>query len=329
MENVVCAARLAAIALRVDLAPTRQPCAAFAASAELCHGYRVGRMTCHYNQTIHSCRRASHDVCDLQNASKRMWWYEPRSAALAHSLHSRIRTRAAYVTLAVANLESPMHIGIVVNRTRCFRLRLRELGTQYPLLVVTNLNETYDAPLVGPDSPRKAQSTPSNRAVRIERKQTLRAASYHLNKYHVWRLVEHDRLIFLDSDLYLRSLPDMLMHMPLPSGSALAAVPSPCSTAGHVFNSGFMVLTPNLTVADDLLTGRHARGVPHACTGSLKGDQYYLNGYFMYRWTPLSTVWNEQRHYLGRPVRVHPNENTHFVGTHKPPWHHCVHATVV
>ena len=44
---------------------------------------------------------------------------------------------------------------------------------------------------------------------------------------------QYERLIYVDSDLYLRSLPDALMHMPLPT--ALAAVPA---CMADVFNSG-------------------------------------------------------------------------------------------
>ena len=82
-------------------------------------------------------------------------------------------------------------------------------------------------------------------------------------------------------------------------------------------------------MAANIFSWRGATSFQHACTGSVKGDQFYLNSFFKFRWAPLGQKWNQQRKYAGRPVEVAADENTHFVGAKKPAWHLCEHDTFV
>lgn len=250
------------------------------------------------------------------------------------------------VSLALA------HNVAIFNRTRCFQNRLRELKPGFPLVVLHN----FDVDL----------SRVFDRLHRIgDRKQELSSAdrrdslSVHHNKIHIWSLEEYERVVYIDSDIYLRVVPDELFSVRLDESTPMAAVACMAYTtettglkvgakyahyndsgARH-FNSGVMVLTPNMTVVAQLLQvirfqqWRHytnkSSSAPYskACTGNARGDQYYLNGYFQAGWAHLEWRWNTQMRYPnpGRPLMVHPGINTHFVGTHKPPWNRCVHHT--
>jgi hypothetical protein len=311
-----CAAHRKEIARRIDLAPRRHTCARFATNASRCREHRVGRTPCVYISSSASCNRSTDHAFESCNETSREWWWAPETAAPVHNTRT-IRPRSAYVALAVVTNSSQLSATIVMNRTNCFQTRLHELGALYPLVVLHNFDKSLHS------------TAHFDRAVKIDapklgnaRYNWTSAGNSHLLKFSIWGLTEYDRLLYIDTDVYLRSLPDKLMHMPLEA--LLAAVPS-CQP--DVFNSGFMVLTPDARVAADLFAFRipHAHGT--ACTGTFKGDQYWLNRYFRYDWMPLGSAWNTQRKYYGSKVEVATDENTHFVGHSKPNGHLCEHGT--
>eukprot|EP00966_Prymnesium_polylepis_P090079 2086236-Prymnesium_polylepis.1 len=111
--------------------------------------------------------------------------------------------------------------------------------------------------------------------------------------------------------------------------TSLAAVPA---CGADIFNSGFMVLTPSLHVAQTLhrylfqyniqpgqTVENHTFGF--ACTGTIRGDQFFLNGWFKDRWTKLPAWWNQHYKFANGPVKVKADENVHFTGMQKPPLH--------
>lgn len=181
-------------------------------------------------------------------------------------------------------------------------------------------------------------------------------------QFFVWGLIEYDRVVYIDSDIYMRSVPDDLLEHGVatlgnPHPIAAVGVDAPGNTTPTIFNSGFLVLTPNMTVLDELLATErvgvrvaksgHVWGASwnnetalpklpgkrpygnHAGTGPFRGDQFYLNGYFHNGWARLDGKWNVMRHYFGAPQQVRSDENVHFVGDNKPPWHLCVHHTYI
>ena len=257
----------------------------------------------------------------------RGWYFAPSTAA---SHESSTRPRSAYATLMVSKdwfaLDGEVKAQVVdsstnrlLNRTRCLQRRLHELNSSYPLVAVHNWPQSKAWMLDGFD-----------RLSRIDRPIAAKdEGGTHLNKFSIFNLTNFDRVIYIDSDLYLRALPDPLMHMPLRE-RGIAAVP--CSRDGTAFNSGLLVLTPRRGVTEDLIklvhSGADRKRFPQACTSKFLGDQYFLNAFFRgNNWTRLSQRWNYQLHYYYRPVRVEADVNAHFVGRHKTPLHLCEHMT--
>ena len=149
-------------------------------------------------------------------------------------------------------------------------------------------------------------------------------------------------------------LPEQLFTLPLPLPiAAVATMSDPdLNRTDAPFNSGLLVLRPNRTVLSQLLAvqqyaythvrKQHDRVIGtmwstnetrvtyrmhQGGTGASRGDQFYLNGYFQNGWVHLPSRWNKVMHYPMKPVKVRADENAHFVGRHKPPWHVCVHHT--
>jgi glycogenin glucosyltransferase len=86
-------------------------------------------------------------------------------------------------------------------------------------------------------------------------------------KFAVWKLVEYDRVIFMDSDtLVVGPIDDAMFGY---SNASLVAAPE--SFPPDMFNSGFMVISPSLQAFDRLLEINSA-------TGSTEGgDQGIIN----------------------------------------------------
>jgi len=200
-----------------------------------------------------------------------------------------------------------------LNRTICFQNRLRDLNSSYPLVVIHDFDDDL--------SPFFDQT------VRVGADAGLYKGSLqamHMNKLLAWALVDYERILLLDSDIYMRVLPDALMTKPFEEGKQpLMAVPN----CGLAFNSGVLMLKPNLTTYCAM---RAWRGhVNHACTGNFFGDQAFLNSYWGKNYTYLENRYNAVHKYSGKPVKVRADENVHFTGVHKPPWHLCKHDTYV
>ena len=202
-----------------------------------------------------------------------------------------------------------------LNRTICFQNRLRDLNSSYPLVVIHDFDDDL--------SPFFDQT------VRVGADAGLHKGSLqamHMNKLLAWALVDYERVLLLDSDIYMRVLPDALMTKPFEEGKQpLMAVPNCAHGLG--FNSGVLMLKPNLTTYCAM---RAWRGRPqHACTGNFFGDQAFLNTYWGKNYTHLEHRYNAVHKYTGRPVKVQADENVHFTGSRKPPWHLCQHETYV
>lgn len=101
-----------------------------------------------------------------------------------------------------------------------------------------------------------------------------------LTKLHVFRLVQFDKIIFLDADV-----------LPIRPLSHLFALPHEFSAVPDVgwpdiFNSGFMVLTPGADKFNEILDLVREKG---SWDG---GDQGILNEWMQDRWNRLSFTYN-------------------------------------
>lgn len=101
-----------------------------------------------------------------------------------------------------------------------------------------------------------------------------------LTKLHVFRLVQFEKVIFLDADI-----------LPIQSLSHLFALPHEFSAVPDVgwpdiFNSGMMVLTPSEDKFNDIMTLVKSKG---SWDG---GDQGVLNEWRGSNWNRLSFTYN-------------------------------------
>ncbi|KAG7766825.1 hypothetical protein KL931_003709 [Ogataea haglerorum] len=146
--------------------------------------------------------------------------------------------------------------------------------------------------------------------------------AYTLSKINLWRLVEYSKLVYLDAD----TLPlQNLDHLFAQNFDALQVMAAPDCGWPDLFNSGFMVLQPNMTVFQELMD-------LYASTESFDGaDQGLLNHYFnpdLYhggtsRWLRLPFIYNctLNSHYEYFPAMqryFHDIKLFHFIGDKKP-----------
>jgi len=105
------------------------------------------------------------------------------------------------------------------------------------------------------------------------------------SKLNIWRLAEFEKIIFTDLDFIFMRNVDELFEKP-----ALSAAPDSCPNT--IFNSGLMVLQPNLTTYHDML---HKLRLP-AFKSYDAGDQGFLNLYFP-NWNPLRSDYNVLKYF--------------------------------
>lgn len=97
-------------------------------------------------------------------------------------------------------------------------------------------------------------------------------------KLRVWELVQYDALLYIDLDTLVigQFSPLFEIHLPLMVANGFAlGMGHNTFPRGPDFNSGVILLTPNLTLFTSLLRGIDT--IPHEIEF---GDQNYLNAYF-------------------------------------------------
>jgi hypothetical protein len=97
-------------------------------------------------------------------------------------------------------------------------------------------------------------------------------------KLRIWELIQYDALLYIDLDTLVIGQFSQLFekHLPLMLKSGLAlGMGHNTFPHGPDFNSGVILLTPNLTLFDSLHRGINT--IPHEIEF---GDQNYLNAYF-------------------------------------------------
>lgn len=147
--------------------------------------------------------------------------------------------------------------------------------------------------------------------------------SHTLTKLNIWRLIDYDRLVYLDSDILISSNIDNLLtiHENLSENDIMAA-----SDSGwpDIFNSGLFVIKPSLTVFKKLIKF-------YKDTDSFDGaDQGLLNEYFNLQSHRMKSNWfrlpftynctlNSNYEYLPAMIRFKDSIKVfHFIGLNKP-----------
>lgn len=223
----------------------------------------------------------------------------------------------------------------------CLMRRLVAVGTRFPLVIIHD-NATRallpHPPAAGLsvrpieiEQLRQRTATPADNTPDHARTSTFFAAGRRRlfqtaesqrtrEKLLVWALVEYDKVMMLDADVYIASNVDVALHT-LPPTAPLAASPG-CEP--RFFNSGVMIARPNISELERVLRVR-----PHIprCE-SLLTDQSILNKAFP-RWVALQCrVLTVSLASAGRAAHARLRlatdttwELAHFVGEPKP-WRH-------
>ncbi|KAL6064862.1 exostoses (multiple)-like 2 [Balamuthia mandrillaris] len=126
-------------------------------------------------------------------------------------------------------------------------------------------------------------------------------------RFHVWNLIDYDRLIYVDCDIMLLDNIDELFHLPLPHGQIYAAHFDPPGSRHNSINSGLLVLRPSSKTSQELI--REWQGL--FSTAGCLPDQPYLRRFFDrpsqgLRWLPYA--------YNVRRQAFHPMRLFHMAG---------------
>ncbi|TKI06565.1 glycosyltransferase family 8 protein [Martelella alba] len=219
----------------------------------------------------------------------------------------------AWVTL----LTKPSYVEGVITLQRS----LRQCQSRYPLAVmITDAIDTAARRRLTDEGCRLHEVEPLTPSPGVEEKYANARFAEVWTKLAAWRLTEYARLVFLDADmLAIRSL-DEVFDIALPADWIAAChacrcnpyhiasypsdwVPANCyysylpvrdnvtppADLEPYFNSGFILLTPNQAIADDLKTLLSSiRNLDHYPFP----EQDLLNDYFRRRWQPLPYIYN-------------------------------------
>ena len=197
-----------------------------------------------------------------------------------------------------------------VSHIKCLSERLRELGSDYKLHLMTDqLNVMNDSHIAEVYHERiDDKLVRGHQMLNTERHLTL-------NKILLWNMTNFKRIVYLDPDIYIQNLPERLMHSNITQ--SIAAVHG----CGGFFNSGFIVLTPDTLIFNNMLSTFVDTKYPVACDRSKDRDQSLLNHIFQHDWARLDSYWNFPTHYnrqTNYTALLQRKLNIHFVAEHKP-----------
>jgi len=133
-------------------------------------------------------------------------------------------------------------------------------------------------------------------------------------KLHFWSMIEYEKVVYLDGDLLIRTNVDELFCMPELSAASDCCPPSE-------FNSGVMVLKPNMETYNDLLK---MKDILKSSDGK---DQGFLNEYFYNVWNNIPYSYNvlsgtfEFHSRFRLRMMDHPDYAKIYHYTVPKPWH--------
>ena len=212
----------------------------------------------------------------------------------------------AYVTMAIGAARAG------IERVVWLQTRLQDLGANYPLLLLHD-SDAASVPLIKEVKLRR--EVPFVLFVNRSHGRRLLKAGDQLRtmqKFHIFNLVEFARVVYIDQDIYLRTLPDPLFAVRLNDTHSVAAV-----DVGGCFNSGLMVVRPSAHVYNYVreVARKHVWHLPRC--EFYRGDQTALNIAFP-KYVRLPAQWNWCHHLQKEPIRAPVGYNVHFVGRNKP-----------
>jgi hypothetical protein len=123
---------------------------------------------------------------------------QPRNVVLRNASSSVGEAAAPNTSVDLTCKANVEHL----NRTICFQQRLRELSARWPLLVLHNFDVDVSAHF---DLARRTQP-PAARSSCTQKGSISPLATSHFFKFNLWSLTEFKRIIYLDSDVYMRVL---------------------------------------------------------------------------------------------------------------------------
>lgn len=140
-------------------------------------------------------------------------------------------------------------------------------------------------------------------------------------KILTWTLVEYDRVLLVDTDIFISRHPFSWLSCPIMEYTEDPEVVVATRACQSKFNSGFVFFKPNMTVAKHLVE-RSRWNLKRSCE-MLKSDQTILNNATPH-WLAINVIthlhYNERSGAQGayRQMEDHPHPIVHFVGPNKP-----------
>ena len=177
-----------------------------------------------------------------------------------------------YAYVCVLSTDNYLDGALILNEN------LRELNSKYELLCVVNdrLSEESIKTLH-----RFGIKTKNTRAIKTN--MGIGRWNYTFDKLNIFSLVEYDKIVFLDLDLLILKNIDHLFNW----DSIAAGLDMPWHD--DEFNSGVMVIEPNMDLYNDMIEKLYATKYNYT------GDQDFLNDYFGKNFIALPLKYNLMR----------------------------------
>ena len=177
-----------------------------------------------------------------------------------------------YAYVCVLSTDNYLDGALILNEN------LRELNSKYELLCVVNdrLSEESIKALH-----RFGIKTKNTRAIKTN--MGIGRWNYTFDKLNIFSLVEYDKIVFLDLDLLILENIDHLFEW----DSIAAGLDMPWHD--DEFNSGVMVIEPNMDLYNDMIEKLYATKYNYT------GDQDFLNDYFGKNFIALPLKYNLMR----------------------------------
>lgn len=155
--------------------------------------------------------------------------------------------------------------------------------------------------------------------------------SQTFDKLQVWGLTQFEKLVFVDSDMLIRSNIDSLFERP-PFTAVCAGCSYPTNADWYGLNSGLLVLEPNKKIEDDLYALAPKVVEEFLAKGMSVGDQDVINRYMsdwhLQKELHLDEGYNLFADYLSYYIKYNgyswsgkqgsPVSVVHFIGRQKP-----------
>lgn len=194
-------------------------------------------------------------------------------------------------------------------------------NSRYPLVVMVTANIDADArALLEQDGCVVTEVAPLRPRPQLQESYANARFAEVWTKLAAWTLTDYARVAFLDADMLVTQNMDELFDLPLNSGTIaachacrcnperIASYPAdwtpqncfysgyregshaePADQADRYLNGGFLLLTPDRAVFDEMMAQLAALD---DLSGYLFAEQDFLNEFYRHRWQPLSWIYN-------------------------------------